>query len=148
MIYVGCGWCIVISTPQIKHISVSKPLLQDSRQLEKPHLLFWHKARPTKKKKKLKMRGGDGLEGSGEVKERLSARGGGWGLKKKTTAGVQARASVFQLKLSLTQKRLNRPADLLSSSLRASCLCLPGRNPLRPLRAKSHLALEPCRLMN
>lgn len=47
---VGLKWwwgCIVASTTQIKHGFMRRPSLQDSQQLEKPHLLPWSGARAT-----------------------------------------------------------------------------------------------------
>lgn len=92
---------------------MSKPLLQDSQQLEKPHLLPWMEANATKEKegeKILKDRNGgeDGLAGSSSV--------GVWGCQAEegnrsriTSEGLCVSVKPF----SLSQKPLNRLTDLL-----------------------------------
>ena len=84
--------------------------------------------------------GGGGLECSSQEKRRLSARGFGANeLRKETTGGLWARASVFQLNFSLSLG--NRYIDLLtlSAAVRTSCLRPPCRT-THLLRAKSHFS--------
>lgn len=94
---VGVKWwwgCIVASTTQIKHGFMRRPSLQDSRQLEKPHLLPWSGARATARpeyassffipQKKKKEREIEGEEGGGEnglegCSKREAVCMGGWG---------------------------------------------------------------------
>lgn len=93
-----CWWgCIVASTTQIKHGFMRRPSLQDSQQLEKPHLLPWSGARATarpeyassflyhkrkRRRKKLKGRevgGGAGENGLEGCSKREAVCMGVWG---------------------------------------------------------------------
>jgi len=75
------GGCIIASTLQIKQSFKREPSLQDSQQLEKPHLLPWSGARATKEKEgktewKTVEGGEDGLEASSKTE---AACVGVWG---------------------------------------------------------------------
>lgn len=111
------------STTQIKHCFMCRPSLQDSQQLEKPHLLPWSRAigpQPDPNKhhlfyttKEKEIEGESGARGmqrrsEGFSKKKKKKRVSAWGfgvdeLRKETTGGLRALGSTFQLNFSLLE---------------------------------------------